>query len=97
MRRKFPYSLLIGIMLGTALFAQTGNVLVFSEPGFPAADSVAPTEAQLAKLFPGAKTAGVKQLREELSTPASRLLVLPYGSAFPEEAWSGIKSFLDRG
>ena len=97
MRRIFPYSLLIGIVLSTALFAQTSDVLVFSEPGFPAADSAAPTEPQLAKLFPGAKTTGVKQLREALSAPGNRLLVLPYGSAFPEECWGGIKSFLDRG
>jgi hypothetical protein len=32
-----------------------------------------------------------------LGDTATRLLVLPYGSAFPEESWSIIHAFLDRG
>jgi hypothetical protein len=38
----------------------------------------------------------VDALSRALASPA-RLLVLPYGSVFPEEAWPAIKQFLDRG
>ena len=71
--------------------------VVFSEPGFPAADSASPSSQQLAAMVPGAQLANVDQLSTLLAAPATRLLVLPYGSAFPEEAWPAIKQFLDRG
>jgi hypothetical protein len=83
----------------TLLLAQTGanGVVVFSEPGFPAVDSAAPTEPQLAALFPAASKIGTDQLPAALSSQSSDLLVLPYGSAFPEESWPAIKGFLDQG
>jgi hypothetical protein len=79
-----------------ALLAQDGAV-VFSDSTFPAADSVAPSTAQLARLFPGAKIVPADQLPAALSASSSRLLVLAYGSAFPEDAWPAIKHFLDGG
>jgi len=81
------------------LLAQSGHsdVVVFSEPGFPIADSAAPSAQQMADLFGGARVASAGQLAAALSSESSRLLVLPYGSAFPEESWAAIKSFLDRG
>ena len=52
-------SLLVTLaVLGTCATAQAAegaSVLVFSEPGFPAADSVPPTAEQLAGLLPEAK------------------------------------------
>lgn len=88
------------LFFGPALLVaqnSTSNVVVFNEPGFPAADSAAPSGQQLASLFPGAKAVGADQLQEPLGNPSTHLLVLPYGSAFPEEAWSSIKRFLDGG
>ncbi len=78
------------------LLAQSGMsaAVVFSEPGFPAADSAAPS-APLAAILPGTQLADADHLRAALA--ATRLLVLPYGSSFPEEAWPAIKQFLDRG
>ena len=73
------------------------GTVVFSEPGFPASDSVAPSPQQLETLFHGSKLVGADQLPEALGSPSTRLLVLPYGSAFPEDEWQAIKSFLDRG
>lgn len=73
------------------------GIVVFSEPGFPAPDSTAPSPQQLETLFQGSKLAGAGQLREALSSPLTHLLVLPYGSAFPEDDWPAIKGFLDRG
>ncbi len=73
------------------------GVVVFSEPGFPVADSAAPDPAQLSASLPGAEIATADQLPSALAASSARLLVLPYGSAFPEEDWSAIKQFLDRG
>jgi len=80
------------------LFAQGSNaVVMFNDAGFPAADSAAPSLQQLQALLPKAQPASVEQLNTLLSAPTTRLLVLPYGSAFPEEAWPEIRQFLDRG
>lgn len=81
------------------LLAQSGMsaAVVFSEPGFPAADSAAPSPQQLAAMLPGAQPADADHLRDALAAPSTRILILPYGSSFPEEAWPAIKQFLDRG
>jgi hypothetical protein len=73
------------------------SVVVFSEQGFPAADSASASSEQLRKLLPGAQLASVAKLSEMLQASATRLLVLPHGSAFPEEAWPDIYQFLHRG
>src|SRR5215472_13953128 len=73
------------------------GVVVFTEPAFPSADSAQPSEVQLRMLFRGAEFASVEQLGSLLASPSTQLLVLPYGSAFPEEAWPGIHEFLKKG
>src|SRR5215469_8442483 len=73
------------------------TVVVLNEPGFPSADSVAPSAQQLGVLFQGARMAAADQLGEALGLASTRVLVLPYGSAFPENDWQAIKSYLDRG
>jgi len=78
-------------------YAAQSPVVVFSEAGFPAADSPAPLPGQLESLLPGAQFANAEQLPARLADPATRLLVLPYGSAFPEADWEGIYQFLQRG
>ena len=73
------------------------GAVVFSEAGFPAADTGAPSEQHFAKMLPGARFAGAGQLAIPLKDAATRLLVLPYGSAFPEESWPEIFAFLQNG
>ncbi|HWF93042.1 MAG TPA: hypothetical protein VN684_12205 [Terriglobales bacterium] len=73
------------------------SVAVFAEPGFPAADAVAPSSSQLESLLPGARFAALDQLAARLKDSVTRTLVLPYGSAFPEQAWPGIFKFLQHG
>src|ERR1700757_1081256 len=77
--------------------SESAPLVVFQESGFPAADSAAPTNQQIAALFPGSRFADANQLAKELAGLSTRGLVLPYGSAFPEEAWPAIEHFLDRG
>jgi hypothetical protein len=82
-----------------ALFSQVSMsaTIGFSEPRFPVADSAGASAEQMAAALPGAQLADADHLQSALAAPSARLLVLPYGSAFPEEAWPAIKQFLDRG
>lgn len=73
------------------------GAVVFFDAGFPAVEAAGPSRAQLESLLPGARFASDQQLPALLSDTATHLLVLPYGSAFPEEAWPGIYEFLQRG
>src|SRR6478736_884525 len=66
------------------------GAIVFSEPGFPVADSTA-SPAQIPSLLRGSQTASAEQLPALLRSPDTHVLVLPYGSAFPEVAWAGIE------
>ncbi len=66
------------------------SVVVFNDAGFPSGDSASPSLEQLQKMLPGARLASVEQLRSLLHASTTRLFVLPYGSAFPEEAWTDI-------
>jgi hypothetical protein len=91
------FCLILLICAMTAAAQDFSAVVVFSEPGFPAADTAAPDAQQLQRLLPDAQFLSAKELPIRLSAPATRLLVLPYGSAFPEEAWQGIVGFLNRG
>ena len=70
--------------------------VVFSEPEFPVADSTGPS-AQFAATLPGAHLADADHLSAALAADSTHLLVLPYGSSFPEDAWPAIKQFLDHG
>src|SRR6185437_5860952 len=76
------------------MVAQSQTV-VFHEPNFQAADSIAAPEAFLRHAFPDAQFAAVADLKHDLAS--AKLLVLPYGSAFPENAWPDIYGFLRRG
>ncbi len=100
MHRSFILSSFLAILalVGAAGAQKTVNrSVVFWEAGFPAADSAAPSQEQLTRLFPEAKTVGAQSLDEALGASSVRLLVLPFGSAFPEQNWQAIKGFLDRG
>src|SRR5271155_5913188 len=84
---------LSSVAMAAAPFSST---VVFSEAGFPAADTAGPP-SQLSSLFPGARFAASAQLGALLGDPATRLLVMPYGSAFPEGSWADIFAFVNRG
>lgn len=72
-------------------------VVVFWEDGFPAADTAPANRDGLATALPVSSFASAQQLGDTLARPETRLLVLPFGSAFPEENWEAILSFLERG
>jgi hypothetical protein len=81
----------------SALAVQAATV-VFDEPGFPAADSAQPPEAALRAGFPGARFTPADSLGAALAAAGQGdLLILPYGSSYPEAAWQPILEYLDRG
>jgi hypothetical protein len=89
----FVFSLLAAPLQARSL----SNVVVFSQPGFPAADCATVSQSELQNLFAGAQFAAADKLGAQLSEPNTALLVLPYGSAFPEAAWPQIRQYLERG
>jgi hypothetical protein len=86
-----------GSSLSATAQTSSSGAVVFSEPGFPSADSASVSPSHLAEMLTGAELANADQLPTALSALSARLLALPYGSAFPENAWPAIKHFLDRG
>jgi Beta-galactosidase len=95
---RFVVIILFAGLSANTLSAQTaGRTVLFCESGFPSADSVEVASTLLAAVLPGAQMADAGHLADALSASSIRLLVLPYGSAFPEEAWPAIRQFLDRG
>ena len=74
----------------------SASTVIFWEEGFPASDTTAPDHAALAAL-PNSRFAPVQELAGLLASADTKLLVLPYGSAFPEEAWPATYAYLQRG
>src|SRR5215469_16555857 len=86
--------ILLCVLVSSMAFAESKTV-VFYESDFPAADTVAAPRSALEHALPGTKFVSASGLKQALAS--ANLFVLPYGSAFPEEAWPEIYSFLERG
>jgi len=98
MKKAWTLALCLAGCVGFAVLSAaqvTNTTVVFSEAGFPAADCAGGFQA--ASLLPGAQMASAEQLPRALQSADTHLLVLPYGSAFPEAAWSDIQQYLQRG
>ncbi len=78
---------------------RTPRVLVLAEQDFPATDDLATTRKDLEKAFGdwSVKFVPVAQVGVELGTDRIDLLVLPYGSSVPLEAWEAILRYLQNG
>lgn len=79
--------------------AATAKTVVFWEPGFPTLASQ-PVERQtlehaLQGLDP--QFAGIEGLKANEGLAETNLLVLPYGSSVPVDAWSAIERYLHKG
>jgi len=76
-----------------------GKVVVFWQEGFPTVASQPVTRETLAKALEGADPifAGIDGLRDPTTLTGADLLVLPYGSATPVDAWNSIHGYLRAG
>ena len=81
----------------SAYAQEVSPIVVLRETGFLSADSPSFPQPQLDKALAGARFVSADQLAAALGESATRLLVLPYGSAFPEENWPAIHQFLQHG
>jgi hypothetical protein len=88
------FLLLVFGLFPSASFAKT---VVFWQAGFPAADSRAPEGAGLRAGLGAAEFVGASELADALAKQDTDLLVMPYGSAWPEAQWESILRYLDRG
>src|SRR5580658_548771 len=85
------------LLLALVSASSPAKTVVFWQPGFPASDSPAPNEAALRTALADAEFADAGQLTNALAPAETDLLVLPYGSAWPEADWDAILRYLDRG
>jgi hypothetical protein len=76
---------------------EVSPVVVLRDTGLPSEDSPVFPQSQLEKAIPGARFASADRLSSALGDSGTRLLVLPYGSTFPEENWPAISDFLQQG
>ena len=87
-----------GCMLaGAGWLPAAAQVVVFEDAGVAAVATLAVPHEVLAEALPGAQFRSATELPEALSLKEARLLVLPYGAAFPEEDWQAIARFLGDG
>jgi hypothetical protein len=77
--------------------ASVPETIVFWSPNFPVADTASPDRAALASALPNAAFIAEDKLSESLGENSARLLILPFGSAFPADLWPAIHNFLERG
>lgn len=71
------------------------GIVLFWEQGFPASDVVQISELQAKEVFFGCETVSSNELASRLTT--AKVLVLPFGSSFPESGWPAVRQFLERG
>src|SRR5208283_447105 len=89
MKHQSALLALTSLLLFPAAYAKT---VVFWQEGFPAVDTEVPPRAVLEKaLHPLSPVfLSLDELRKPESLQPGDLLVLPYGSAFPADAWDAI-------
>jgi hypothetical protein len=96
MKLSFRFFSALAILFAISLSAHAaGHTVVFYEAGFPAADAAQVSEAQLHAAFSAASFVDASQLPQSLAD--TDLLVMPFGSAYPEADWKPILEYLDRG
>ena len=103
MRRTVTAVLFYGLATVGATHASplpvTAKTVVFSEPGFPTLESEALSRETLTETLAGQQIvfASIDELNKPETLRDANLLVLPYGSAFPADAWPAIRTHLESG
>ncbi len=85
------------VLISACVSSIPAKTVVFWQSGFPVIASQPPARETLAKSIDDPETvfAGLDSLKESLT--GAGLLVLPYGSAFPAEAWGAIQAYTRAG
>src|ERR1039458_10020488 len=93
---RFVFFVLAATLLPASLLAKT---VVFWQPGFPTVASQPIEQSSLLQALNelDAQFADVKGLNEPATLSGADLLILPYGSAVPADAWKAIEGYLHEG
>jgi len=91
--------LVLALGLMAAGIPGSAKVVVFWQPGFPTVASQPVSRDALTKALDAMAPVFVSldQLKDPATLEGAELLVMPYGSAFPTEAWSAIQAYLRAG
>jgi len=86
-------------LLLTAVLSTHGGTVIFYEKNFPAVENGAISRATLERAFASLnpRFVGLGGLQRDTSLVDGDLLVLPFGSSLPIEAWGTIRRHLERG
>lgn len=94
--RLFRLLVAASLLLPSFGLSQTSTV-VLEENSFPTVDTAPLASASLHAGFREARFVRAAELDAALASQQTRLLVLPYGSAYPESAWPAMLRYLERG
>jgi hypothetical protein len=83
----------VGLVCVASAVAAAGQVVVFHEEGFPSLEGTSLPAGAVS----GARLVGVAELPAALTDAGTKVLVMPYGAAFPEQDWGAISNYLQRG
>lgn len=94
--RRLILAFVMLCLCSVPLFAK---VVVFSQEGFPTLASQPMPGAALTQALSGMDVAfaDVQSLKDAKTLEGAELLILPYGSAFPADAWAAIHAYMSRG
>ncbi len=97
--RRFGRLFSIAFLLAFAPVLLAAKTVVFWQPGFPTVDSESVDRNALNQALAGtgAVFADIKTLNDPATFEGADLLVLPYGSAVPTDAWTAIRTYLRAG
>ena len=95
----FRYPYLVACLFLSALVHGFAGTVVFVEKNFPSAENGAISRAALERAFSAfnPRFLGLDDLQKENALAEGDLLVVPYGSAFPADAWETVRRQLDHG
>jgi hypothetical protein len=88
---------LLSLVFLAPLPQSQAEAVVFYDAGFPVADSSPVSLDKLKAAFASSQFAPASELPATLAKQETDLLVMPFGSAYPESAWPAILRYLDRG
>jgi hypothetical protein len=94
--RRLAAAIVLSVSFAASLHAKT---VVFLQPDFPTVASQPVERGALEQALRGmdAQFEDLKSLNDPATLAGADLLVLPYGSAVPQDAWKAIESYLHAG
>lgn len=95
--RRIGRLLIIASLVAISPVLLAAKTVVFWQPGFPTVDSDPVDRNALSQALDGAIFADLKALDDPATLDGVDLLVLPYGSAVPTDAWKAIRAYLQAG